>query len=125
MRRLVSLSLLLLLAAGVRGQQATNYSNIVTNYLMINPAVTGSSPCMDLKLGIRQQWSGFEGAPTGAFGAIHGTVGEKKRNFHGLGAMVETRRYRTHLPHLHPRAVRLPHEVDAQRAIERRDSCRI
>lgn len=90
MRRLVSLSLLLLLAAGVRGQQATNYSNIVTNYLMINPAVTGSTPCLDLKLGIRQQWAGFEGAPTGAFGAIHGTVGEKKRNFHGLGAMVET-----------------------------------
>lgn len=86
----ITFLLLMLFACDAVGQQATQYSHFVTNYLMINPAVTGSAPCLDLKMGYRKQWAGFEGAPTTAYGAVHGVAGEKKRNFHGLGGMVET-----------------------------------
>lgn len=93
MKRIFHISTAFLFLFGFRAnaQQASHYSHFVTNHLMLNPAVAGSAPCLDLKLGYRMQWQGFEGAPRTAFGAIQGVLGDKqKRNFHGLGAIVET-----------------------------------
>lgn len=72
------------------GQQMAQYTHFVTNYFQINPAVAGSAPCLDLKLGYRKQWQGFEGAPATAFANLHGNFGKKKFNFHGIGGVVET-----------------------------------
>lgn len=69
-------------------QQLPIYSNYVLNYFQINPAVAGSKPCLDMKLGYRRQWMGVSEAPETAFGNIHGSFGKKKHNFHGLGAQV-------------------------------------
>lgn len=77
---------------GITGysQQMPLYSHYVLNYFQINPAVAGSKPCLDMKLGYRTQWTGIEGAPRTAFGNIHGNFGKKKGNFHGIGGQVQT-----------------------------------
>jgi type IX secretion system PorP/SprF family membrane protein len=72
------------------GQQMSQFTHFVMNYFQINPAVAGSAPCLDLKLGYRHQWQGFEGAPTTAFASLHGNFGKKKNTFHGIGGLVET-----------------------------------
>ncbi|MFT6277623.1 MAG: type IX secretion system PorP/SprF family membrane protein, partial [Flavobacteriales bacterium] len=69
-------------------QQLPLYSNYVLNYFQMNPAVAGSKPCLDMKLGYRRQWAGISEAPETAFGNIHGSFGKKKHNFHGLGGQV-------------------------------------
>ncbi len=69
-------------------QQMPLFSHYTLNYLQINPAVTGSAPCLDMKLGYRRQWMGIADGPRTGFGNIHGNFGKKKDNFHGIGAQV-------------------------------------
>ena len=66
-----------------------HYSYFTYNYLNYNPAVTGFTPCMELKFGYRRQWMGFQGAPNTGFANVHGKFGQKKYNYHGIGMLVE------------------------------------
>jgi len=71
-------------------QQLPHFTFFTYNYMLYNPAVVGTAPCLDLKLGLRRQWRGMEGAPTTSFVNMHGKVGKKsKLRFHGIGAIVE------------------------------------
>lgn len=83
------LSVVLLIEAS--SQQLPHYSNFVYNYLQYNPAVAGTAPCLDLKFGLRRQWTGIPDGPQTIFANVHGKIGGKKKisNFHGLGATVE------------------------------------
>jgi len=85
---------LLLLALPTQGQQIAQYTQYLFNHYQINPAVAGSKPCVDMKLGYRRQWVGFEGAPTSAFANVTGRIKSKRpvinRGFHGVGAFVES-----------------------------------
>lgn len=74
----------------VEAQQLPHYTYFTYNYLNYNPAVTGATPCMELKLGHRRQWMGIKGAPVTSFASVHGKFKQVKNNFHGLGALVET-----------------------------------
>ena len=78
------------LSLSVYGQQLAQYSHFVNNYFTYNPAMAGSAPCLDMKLGYRKQWLGVVEAPTTAFANLHGNFGENGRNFHGIGGLVET-----------------------------------
>ena len=90
MKRLLIISILLLLAEGWRAQQLPQFTYFTYNYMQYNPAVVGTAPCLDLKFGVSRQWNGFEGAPTTGFANIHGKIGKKSQfHFHGLGATVE------------------------------------
>ena len=83
---------MVLLAAttSATAQQLPHFTFFTYNYMQYNPAVVGTAPCLDLKLGVRRQWKGIEGAPTTSFVNMHGKVGKKsKLKFHGLGAVVE------------------------------------
>jgi type IX secretion system PorP/SprF family membrane protein len=82
--------LLVCLSAGIEAQQLPQYTHFVTNYFHYNPAMAGSAPCLDLKLGYRKQWGSFPGAPTTAFANAHGNFGGNGKNFHGVGGLVET-----------------------------------
>ena len=77
----------------VRGQLLTQYTQYLFNHFSVNPAVAGSNDCLDMRLGFRTQWVGFEGAPTTGWVSVHGTLGGKKRNYngnkHGIGAFIE------------------------------------
>ncbi|MFK7806667.1 MAG: type IX secretion system membrane protein PorP/SprF [Saprospiraceae bacterium] len=71
------------------GQQLPLYSNYNFNMFGINPAVAGSQSCVDLRIGHRKQWLGFEGEPTTSFVGAHGAFGKKRYSFHGAGLYLE------------------------------------
>lgn len=77
-------------ASYASAQQLAQFTYFTYNYLNYNPAVTGATPCMELKLGHRRQWMGLPGAPITSFVNVHGKFGQKKYNYHGIGGVVET-----------------------------------
>ena len=91
--RAVLLLTVVLCAMGVRAQQVPQYSQNVLNYFNINPAVAGSKDCIDVRLGFRKQWVGFENAPTTGWASVHATIRNKKKPYlkgkHGIGGYVE------------------------------------
>lgn len=93
MRKHLLTYLFLLAGAVTFAQQLPHYTFFTYNYLQYNPAVTGATPCLDMKVGARRQWTGVEGAPNTGFASVHGKVKKKKFNFHGLGAVVENDKF--------------------------------
>jgi type IX secretion system PorP/SprF family membrane protein len=93
MRRISTLIGVALIAVAAPAQQLAQYTQYVFNQFSINPAVAGSKECLDVRLGYRQQWVGFEGAPRTGWASLHGRLGGKKSkvmgNKHGIGAFVE------------------------------------
>ena len=88
------LNLLLLLAPlYTEAQQLAQYTQYVFNQFSVNPAVAGSKDCLDMRLGYRQQWVGYEGAPTTGWVSMHGVLRPKGKPFqankHGFGAFIE------------------------------------
>lgn len=92
--------LALSLAAGAWGQQRPQYSQYFTNYLLLNPALAGTTNGLDLRLGARLQWVGFADAPRSIYGTLQGRVGRSGRafysktqkepvSFHGLGGQIQ------------------------------------
>lgn len=90
LRILLISALFVLVSTEMGAQQLSIYSHYVLNYFQINPAVAGSKPCLDLKIGYRRQWMGISEGPRTAFGNAHGSFGKKKHNFHGIGGTVNT-----------------------------------
>jgi len=87
------LLVLLLSAVHSFAQQPPHYTQYVFNNYMINPAVTGSKKCFEVKMGYRTQWLGFDAAPQTMFLSIHGRLrGGKKRisksTYEGIGGYV-------------------------------------
>jgi type IX secretion system PorP/SprF family membrane protein len=84
-----------LLFAGLmaKGQQTPQYTQYMLNYFAINPAMAGMKKCIDVKLGYRAQWVGFDGNPRTAFATISSRIKFKKSkspySHHGFGAKVE------------------------------------
>ena len=80
-------------AVFVYGQQTAQYSNYLTNYFAMNPALAGSNDCLNVKLGYRNQWVGFTGAPKTTFATFSTEIKHKKiktiRTKHGFGALIE------------------------------------
>lgn len=81
----------------ILGQQEQQYGQYMLNPFTINPAVAGTEDILDLQLGARQQWAGFEGAPRTMFVTLQGTVGKnydayhhkgEHQSWHGFGAQV-------------------------------------
>ncbi len=93
MRR-TALLLLLAAATALQAQQTAQYTQNVFNMFAINPAVAGSKDCIDVRLGYRQQWVGFPGAPTTGWATINSVLKPKHKGFkanrHGIGAFVES-----------------------------------
>ncbi|HQV37768.1 MAG: type IX secretion system membrane protein PorP/SprF [Flavobacteriales bacterium] len=85
--------LLLLACTPAWAQQTAQYTQNVFNMFAINPAVAGSKDCIDVRLGYRQQWVGFPGAPVTGWATVAGTIKSKRRSFHanrhGIGTFVE------------------------------------
>ena len=65
MRTKISLltSLSLLLSGLTNAQQLPQFSQYMNNTYVINPAASSLTHDIDLNIGFRQQWAGFEGAP--------------------------------------------------------------
>lgn len=76
-----------------KAQQTPQYTHYIFNHFAINPAIAGSKECMDIRLGYRSQWRGFDGAPTTAIATLNTPVkfGSRKgiNTKHGIGGMIE------------------------------------
>ena len=69
--------------SGVRSQYAMTS-------LLDNPAAAGNSPCLDMRIGVRSQWVGFDGAPLNQFATVSGRMGSEEGVIQGFGAYVLT-----------------------------------
>lgn len=89
-REIHILFILFFFISDVNAQQIPQYSQYVFNNFMINPAVAGSKECLDVKLGYRTQWIGFEDAPQTMFISLNKRVYSKnqffsKSTYEGIG----------------------------------------
>jgi type IX secretion system PorP/SprF family membrane protein len=97
MKKLLVLLPTILLGCIVYGQQNQQYSQYMINQFVLNPAIAGTEGFIDVYLGYRNQWTGFEGAPVTYYISGHKTIGKtnkfvhKKKvhkNWHGVGAQL-------------------------------------
>lgn len=59
------------------GQQRPHYTQYIMNNYIVNPAIGGIENYVDVKLSMRNQWVGIEGAPRTFYATIHGPIGKK------------------------------------------------
>ena len=85
LKKLVLTFIISCLGYGLNAQQLPMYSQFYWNDFAINPAYTGLTGSPRIQLGYRNQWSGFEGAPS-TF-TLGGHTLLKKQNI-GLGGML-------------------------------------
>ncbi|MBL4703457.1 MAG: type IX secretion system membrane protein PorP/SprF [Flavobacteriales bacterium] len=92
MKKIITIAIILA-SFVAKGQQTPQYTQYMLNYLALNPAMAGMKKCIDVKIGYRAQWMGFDGKPTTAFTTISSRINFKKSrspySYHGIGAKVE------------------------------------
>lgn len=79
-------------------QQRPQYTMYMINPFMVNPAVSGTEDYTDIRVGYRNQWTGFDGAPKTFFVSGHTNLGKnhvtnnrsrnKRNGFHGVGGTL-------------------------------------
>ena len=77
MKRVVNLLMLLLVVVSVNAQQKPHYTQYVVNPFILNPAFAGIDNYTDLKMSVRDQWVGINGAPMTTYLTIQGPIGKK------------------------------------------------
>jgi type IX secretion system PorP/SprF family membrane protein len=60
--------------ANLQAQQEAQYSQYMVNYFTLNPGVAGTGENTEIKVGLRSQWAGFEGAPKTGYFTIQGAL---------------------------------------------------
>ncbi len=91
--RILILGVCIALGVDVLAQQTPQYTQYVLNNFVVNPGVAGTKECIDMRIGYRTQWVGFDAAPKTAFASVHTKLPNKARhlkNFHAIGAKVES-----------------------------------
>ncbi|GAB3529564.1 type IX secretion system membrane protein PorP/SprF [Pontibacter brevis] len=95
MKKFNILFLFLLLASSAVAQQKALYSQYMTNYFLVNPAVAGYDRNMNFKAGYRNQWVGFEGAPSTFYLSGEAELFKDRRRgrikpkpYHGAGGYI-------------------------------------
>jgi type IX secretion system PorP/SprF family membrane protein len=58
------------------GQQRPHYSQYILNNYILNPALSGIENYTDVKLSMRDQWVGLDGAPQTYYLSVHGPIGK-------------------------------------------------
>jgi len=58
----------------INGQQLGQYSQYINNLYLINPAAAGAEEGIDINLGFRQQWVGFDNSPQNYYISINSPV---------------------------------------------------
>lgn len=74
-----SLPLLLLVGFASCGfaQQKPQYTQYILNNYILNPALSGIENYTDVKMSVRDQWVGLNGAPKTIYFSAHGPIGKK------------------------------------------------
>ncbi len=87
MKKIITSIALVLTAVGF-AQQDPQFSQYQFNQMVINPAYAGSRDALSAVVNIRQQWSGFDGAPRTQAFSLHGPL-KKKRIGLGLSGYAD------------------------------------
>lgn len=76
--------------ASVFAQQHPHYTMYMANNFILNPAVAGIEPYIDLKIAGRSQWTGFQDAPRTMYATLNapGSVANFGNNRLGFGGKV-------------------------------------
>lgn len=74
MRRIYILAICVIVASTMQAQQDPQYNLYQFNQMVINPAYAGARDGMSVIGAVRQQWSGFNGAPRTACMSVHGPI---------------------------------------------------
>ncbi|GAB3817887.1 hypothetical protein GCM10028895_14440 [Pontibacter rugosus] len=95
MKRFSILVLLIVLSSAAIAQQKALYSQYMTNYYLLNPAVSGYSKNLNIKAGYRNQWVGFDDAPSTFYVSGEAALFQDNRRrsarskpFHGAGGYI-------------------------------------
>lgn len=81
--------LLMLIVNWCYGQQSIQFSQYIFNSLSVNPAYAGYKEEWFAQLGLRSQWTGWEGAPKTGLLSIDGVLDPVSRR-HGVGLQLTT-----------------------------------
>ena len=94
MKKTLYIFLTCLFSQHINAQQSPQFTQFVFSQFAHHPAVAGSKPCMDLRIGYRTQWVGFDGRPITTFANGHAQILSKKnrhlKSKHGIGGHVES-----------------------------------
>lgn len=90
MRKSGVLLIAMFLMSNLFAQQRAVYSNFLMNDYYYNPAIAGSKNVHQANLTYRNQWVGFDGAPSMLMGNFYGSV--KNEGKHGYGVSVLSER---------------------------------
>ena len=60
-------------------QQKPQYSQYMMNNYLLNPAVTGIEDYTDVRMGVRRQWVGLEGAPETMYASFHMPINKQTK----------------------------------------------
>ncbi len=67
----------------VQGQVGRpQFSQYMTNYFILNPAVAGIDNDAEARISHRHQWSGFEGSPRTSYVSLHAPIGKAHHDNH-------------------------------------------
>lgn len=70
-------AMVLVIGCSVYGQQRSHYTQYILNNYILNPALSGIENYTDVKLSVRDQWVGLNGAPRTVYATVHGPIGKK------------------------------------------------
>lgn len=76
MKPFFSFLLFLLPGLSAIAQEPPRSTQYIFNNYLFNPAISGIDNYTDVKLGIRNQWKGLEGAPVTQYVSIHAPIGD-------------------------------------------------
>jgi type IX secretion system PorP/SprF family membrane protein len=82
MKKLMYAALALGISLPALGQQRPQHSQYMMNNYLLNPAVAGIENFTDVKLGMRRQWVGLDGAPITYYATAHTALGKKENLAH-------------------------------------------
>lgn len=87
---LIILVFILGCAASASAQQRSVYSNFLLNDYYYNPAIAGSKEVHQANITYRNQWVGFEGAPSLIMGNFNGSFKNEGKIGYGVSLISET-----------------------------------
>lgn len=77
MKKLIICLVVISYVLPLKAQQRPHYTQYILNNYVINPALSGIENYVDLKLSMRKQWVGIDGAPSTFYITAHGPIGKK------------------------------------------------
>ncbi|MEX1002804.1 MAG: type IX secretion system membrane protein PorP/SprF [Crocinitomicaceae bacterium] len=84
MKRIVTISVIVLLSFKMEAQQQHVFTNFLMNDYYYNPAIAGSKDVHYANIGFRSQWVGFDDAPVTIYGNYYGSIKNKRKHGYGI-----------------------------------------